>query len=150
MKQTFTTTIFQSEGMNATGLTVPPEVVAAFNSGKRPPVKVHIGEYVYQSTVASYGDVFVLPLSAENRAAAGVKAGDVVEVTLELDTAPRTVDVPEDLASELAEHNLTDVFNALAHSRRKEFVRQVASSKAQETRERRIGKIIAQLTEAKG
>jgi hypothetical protein len=150
MKQTFTTTIFQSEGMNATGLTVPPEIVAAFNRGKRPPVKVHIGGHIYQSTVAAYGDVFVLPLSAENRAAAGVKAGDEVEVTLELDTAPRTVDVPDDLASALAEHNLTDTFDALAHSRRKEFVRQVVTAKAQETRERRIGRIIAQLSEPKG
>lgn len=126
---------------------MPPEIIIALNSGKRPAVKVHIGGHVYESTVAGYDGVFMIPLSAENRAAAGVKAGDEVEVTLELDTLPRTVDVPEDLASALAQHYLTNVFDNLAHSRRKEFVRQVVSAKAQETRERRIGKIIAQLSE---
>jgi hypothetical protein len=146
MKQTFTTTVFQAEDMNATGLRVPAEVVHAFNRGKRPPVKVHIGGHSYQSTVAAYGDVFVLPLSAENRAAAGVQAGDEVEVTLELDTEPRTVEVPEDLAAALESHDLTTAFDSLAPSRRKEFVRQVTSAKAQETRERRIDKIIQQLS----
>jgi hypothetical protein len=150
MKQTFTTIIFQAEGKNATGLHVPPEVVAAFNSGKRPAVKVHIRGHIYESTVAGYGDVFLLPLSAENREAAGVNAGDEVEVTLELETKPRTVEVPEDLAEAMADHKLTDVFDALAPSRRKEFVRQVVTAKAQNTRERRIAKIIAQLTEQKG
>ncbi|MBE2224215.1 MAG: DUF1905 domain-containing protein, partial [Anaerolineae bacterium] len=49
------------------------------------------------NTVAAYGDVFMLPLSKEHREAASVQAGDEVAVTLELDTEPRTVDVPDDL-----------------------------------------------------
>lgn len=145
MKITFSTTVFQSEGMKATGLTVPVDVVEALGSGKRPPVKVHINGHVYESTVANYGGAFMLPLSAENRAAAGVKAGDDVDVTLELDTAPRSVEMPDDLAAALAEHQLTDKFTGLPHSKRKEFARQVTSAKAEDTRVRRIEKVIAAL-----
>lgn len=44
----------------------------------------------------------MLPLSVEHRTAAGVQAGQEVEVTLELDDQPCTVEVPDDLASALA------------------------------------------------
>ena len=146
MPTTFTTDVRQEEGMNATGLQVPADVVSALNSGKRPKVKVTVNGYTYRSTVAAYGDVFMLPLSKEHREAAGVQAGDEVQVTLELDTEPRTVEVPEDLAAALEEGGVTAVFDALAPSRRKEHVRQVTSAKAEETRQRRIAKIIAALT----
>ncbi len=147
MKATFTTAVHQEEGMNATGLQVPAEVVTSLNSGKRPKVKISLNGYTYRSTVAAYGDVFMLPLSKAHREAAGVQAGDEVEVTLELDTEPRTVEVPEDLAAALEEGGATAVFDALAPSKRKEHVRQVTSAKAAETRQRRIDKIITALTD---
>jgi hypothetical protein len=146
MKATFTTTVLKDDKVNATGLPVPADVVAALGKGKKPPVKVSIGSHTYRSTVAAYDDVFMLPLSAENRQAAGVKAGDQVEVTLELDSEPRTVEVPQDLMNALAQKpGATAAFEALSYSIRKEFVRQVESAKAQETRERRIAKIVATL-----
>jgi hypothetical protein len=146
MKATFTTTVLQEEGMNATGIRVPAEVIASFGAKKRPPVVVGIGGHTYRTTVAAFGDVFMLPLSAENRTAAGVKAGDEVEVTLELDETPRTVDVPADLAAALAEKpGATAAFDALSYSARKEHVRQVETAKAQETRDRRIAGIVAKL-----
>jgi uncharacterized protein YdeI (YjbR/CyaY-like superfamily) len=90
----------------------------------------------------------MLSLSAENREAAGVKAGDEVEVTVELDEAPRTVEVPAVLAQALAQTpGARAAFDALSYSVRKEHVRQVESAKAEETRQRRIAKIIAALTE---
>lgn len=148
MKTTFTTTVVKDDEKNATGLRVPPESVVALGKGKKPPVKVSLNGYTYRSTVAAYGDVFMLPLSAEHRQAAGVKAGDLVEVTIELDLEPRTVEIPEDLAAALAEKpGATEAFDALAPSRRKEFVRQVNEAKAQETRQRRIANIVAQLGE---
>lgn len=146
-QERFVTAVQQAEGMNATGIQVPPEVVAAFGSGKRPKVKISLNGYTYRSTVAAYGDVYMLPLSQEHREAAGVQAGDVVEVTLELDTEPRTVDVPADLGAALAENGVRDAFDALAYSARKEHVRQVESAKAEETRQRRISKIVAALQE---
>jgi hypothetical protein len=145
MKTTFITAVTQEEGMNATGLPIPAEAVATLDSGKRPKVKVSFNGYTYRSTVAAYGDVFMIPLSKEHRDAAGVQAGDQVEVTLELDTEPRTVEVPDDLAMALEEGGVTAVFDALAPSKRKEHVRQVTSAKAEETRQRRIAKIVATL-----
>jgi uncharacterized protein YdeI (YjbR/CyaY-like superfamily) len=87
-------------------------------------------------------------LSKAHRAASGLKGGDAVEVTLELETTPRTVEVPADLARALAKAKLSKVFEGQAPSKRKEFVRQVEEAKTAETRERRIAKIIAQLGEA--
>lgn len=149
MKTTFTTTILKDDEKNATGLRVPADAVAALGSGKRPKVKVSLNGYSYRSTVAAYGDVFMLPLSAENRAAAGVKAGDPVEVTLELDLEPRIVVVPDDLAAALSEKpGATAVFEALSYSMRKELVRQVESAKSQETRSRRIAAVVAKVSDS--
>jgi hypothetical protein len=145
MKATFTTRIFQAEGMNATGIQVPPEAVASLGKGKKPPVKVTVNGYTYRSTVAVYGDTYLLPFAKEHRDATGIQAGDEVEITLELDEAPRTVDVPDDLAAALEAAGVRAAFDKLAPSARKEHVRQVKTAKAQETRERRIAKIVGSL-----
>ena len=143
----FTTTLVQADGKNATGIQVPPEVIVALGTGKRPKVVVHVNGYTYRSTVAAYGDVYMLPLSQEHRAAAGIRAGDEIEVALELDQEPRTVEIPPDLAAALAERpGAREVFDALAYSIRKEHVRQVETAKAQETRDRRIAAIVARLS----
>ncbi len=148
MKTTFTTTILLDDKVNATGIRVPAEAIAALGGKKKPPVIVTINGFTYRSTVAAYGAVYMLPLSQERRAAAGVAPNDVVEVTLELDTEPRTVEVPDDLAAALAaKRGARAAFDALAYSTRKEHVRQVVEAKAQETRERRIARIVAQLSE---
>jgi len=147
MKTTFTTRILLDDKVNATGIRVPPENIAELGKGKKPPVKVTLKGFTYRSTVAAYGDVYMIPLSKERREAAGIQPGDTVEVTLELDTEPRTVTIPDDLAAALtAQPGATAAFDALNFSTRKEHVRQVESAKAQETRERRIAKIVAGLS----
>lgn len=146
MAVTFTTTLLKDEDKNATGISIPPEVIAQLGTQKRPKVKVTLNGYTYRNTVAVFGDVFMVGVSQAHREAAGLKPGDEVNVTLELDTEPRTVDVPEDLAAALSQKaGATEAFEVLAFSRRKEAVRQVEEAKAQETRERRIAKIVAEL-----
>jgi uncharacterized protein YdeI (YjbR/CyaY-like superfamily) len=86
--------------------------------------------------------VFLLPLSAENRAGAGVVAGDEVEVDVELDHAPREVTVPDDLAAALDAAGARDRFDAQNFTTRKEAVRGVEEAKAAATRERRIAKVV--------
>jgi len=137
----FTTTI-QLEGRTATGFGVPPEVVEALGQGKkRPAVEVTINGYTYRSTIAAYGDVFMLPLAAEHRAGAGVAAGDVVEVDLTRDTAPREVEVPADLAAALAgEPEARAFFDGLSYSNRRSIVLNVEGTKNEETRWRRVEK----------
>jgi hypothetical protein len=149
MSAPFTTPVEQAEDSHATGLRVPAEVVAALGAGKRPKVTVSLNGYTYRSTVAAYGDLFMLPLSAEHRMAAGVQAGDQVEVTIELDMAPRIVEVPADLAAALAaQPGASAAFDALSYTLRKEYVRQVEEAKAPATRERRIAGILVKLKAA--
>ena len=143
-------TTLQLEGKTATGFAVPAEIVEAMGKGKRPPVTVTINGYTYRSTVAAYGDVFMLPLAAEHRAASGVKAGDELDVDLELDTAPREVTVPADFADALdAEPAARETWDGLSNSNRKWHILNTEGAKTPETRQRRIEKSIATLRDGK-
>lgn len=139
----FKTTVLQAEDMNATGIVVPDEIVEKLAAGKKPKVGVTLKGYTYRSTIAVMGGKFMLPLAKEHRDAAGVKGGDKVEVSLELDTAPRVVKVPMDFAAALKKAGLTKDFAALAFTHRKEHVRAIEEAKALETRTRRIEKAVA-------
>ena len=142
-------TVVKSEGKTAAGIAVPPEIVEALGSGRNPKVKVSVNGYAFRGTVQVSNGRFMLSFSSDKREASGVKGGDPVEVTLELDTEPRTVEVPEDLSAALsAKAGAMEAFEALAYSRRKEFVRQVNEAKAQETRARRIAGIVSQVGDA--
>lgn len=139
----FRTTV-QLGGKTATGLEVPPEEVAALGAGKRVPVRVTLRGHTYRSTVTPYGGRFMVPLSAQNRAAAGVQAGDEVEVELEVDDAPREVEVPPDLAGALAAvPGARERFDALSYSAQLQHVLAVEQAKAPATRERRIAAVVA-------
>jgi Bacteriocin-protection, YdeI or OmpD-Associated/Domain of unknown function (DUF1905) len=142
MKTSFKTNIRQVG--NNTGIEVPAENIAELNAGKKPAVLVDVSGYQYSNTVAVMGGKYMISLSAAHRAASGLKGGDAVSVTLTLETAPRTVEMPSELLEVLA-GAMETVFAGLAPAKRKEFVRQVADAKSQETRERRIEKIITQL-----
>ncbi|MCU1604688.1 MAG: hypothetical protein JWP46_1153 [Modestobacter sp.] len=141
----FSTTI-ELGGKTATGMEVPPEVVEALGAGKKPPVRVTVGGYTYRSTIASMGGRFLLPLSAERRAAAGLAAGDRVDVEVELDTQPRTVEVPADLTTALdAEPAARVRFDALSYSAQLRHVLAVEGAKAEATRARRVAGVVAGL-----
>ncbi|GAB3254173.1 YdeI/OmpD-associated family protein [Kineosporia babensis] len=133
-------------GRTATGLRVPAAVVEALGQGKKPKVTVTINGHAYRSTVAVYEGDFFLPLNGENRKAAGVAAGEIVEVQLEPDLAERTVEVPDDLAEALtAQPGARAAFDALSFSRRRAHVEAVNAAKKAETRERRITAIAEEL-----
>jgi len=140
----------QSNGKTATGIRVPPEVVAALGPSKKPAVRVTIAGHTYRSTIATRSGVFLLGVSAENRAAAGVAAGDELDVDLELDTGPRVVTVPPDLADALAgDAQARRFFDTLTHSQKQWYVLPIEQAKAAETRERRVAKAIAMLREGR-
>ena len=134
----FTTTLAKGESKNVVGIVIPPEVVTALGGGKRPPVKVTINGYTYRSTVAVMGGDFMVGVAAEHRQKAGVSGGETLEVQIELDAAPRTVELPADLAAALTESGAMAAFDALAPSYRKEHVRNVNDAKTDDTRRRRI------------
>lgn len=143
--------ILQLAGKTATGIQVPAEVVAALGSSKRPAVTVTInGGFHYRTTVAPMGGEYWIPVSGERREAAGVKAGEEVHVTLELDTAPRSVEVPEDFRAALAgEPAAKQFFESLAYSHQLRHVLAITDAKTPETRQRRIDKALDMLREGR-
>lgn len=145
----FTTTL-ELAGKTATGFRVPGSVVERLGKGKRPPVVVTINGYSYRNTVAVYGDEFLIGVAAEHRAAAGVKAGDVVEVDLELDTAPREIEVPPDFAAALdKDREAKRFFDGLSYSNKRRFTLAIDDAKTPETRQRRIEKSVNQLRDGR-
>ncbi|WP_336210884.1 YdeI/OmpD-associated family protein [Nonomuraea sp. LPB2021202275-12-8] len=141
----FRTTV-ELGGKTATGFEVPAEVVAELGAGKRPAVHVTINGYSYRSTVAPMGGRFMVPLSAANREGAGAAAGDEIEVGLELDTEPRAVSVPPDLAEALDQApEAKKFFESLSYSRQSRYVLLVEGAKKAETRQRRVADTVAKL-----
>jgi hypothetical protein len=145
----FHTTILQA-GKTATGIQIPNEVVEVLGSGRRPAVRVTINGYTYRSTVAVVNGAFMVGVSADHRAAAAVNGGDEVDVEIELDSAPREVMVPLDLAAALdAEPTARRTFDALSYSNKSFHVVPITGAKTDETRQRRIAKSVAILREGR-
>ena len=133
-------------GKTATGIAVPDELVAALGAGSRPAVLVTLGGHTYRTTVAKMGGRFLVPLSAENRAAAGVAAGDVVDVQIELDAEPREVAVPADLEAALSQDVAArEFYQGLAYTHRKEWVRWIEEAKRPATRATRLAATVEAL-----
>jgi hypothetical protein len=132
-------------GERNTGIEVPPELVEALGAGKRPPVVVAVNGFEYRSTIAPMGGKFLIPFSADKREATGLGGGDAIVVDLELDTAPRTVEPPDDFARALDAAGARDAWERLAPSHKKAHVTAIEQAKAAETRQRRIDKAVAQI-----
>ena len=143
-------TVIESNGKTATGIRIPAEIVAALGPSRKPAVRVTIAGHTYRSTIATRSGVFLLGVSAENRKGAGIAAGDEIDVELELDTEPREVTVPQDLADALAsDAEARRFFDTLTHSQKQWYVLPIEQAKAAETRERRVAKAMAMLREGR-
>src|SRR5204862_140940 len=116
------------------------EQVAKLGEGrKRLPVRATVNGYSWRTTVTRMGGEFLVGLNRHVREQAGVDAGDAVEVRLELDTAPRTVEIPRPLADALArDAEARTSFERLAYTHRKEYARWIGEAKRDETQRRRI------------
>ena len=133
-------------GKTATGITVPPEVVESLDAGKRVPVVVTIGPHSYRTTIAPYNGRYMIPVSAENRTAAGVHAGERISVGLAVDTQPRAVMVPDDLAKALSKSKgAKQFFESLSFSNQRGYVQWVEDAKKEDTRAARVLKSVESL-----
>ena len=141
----FSTTL--KERGPAAAVVLDDEQVQRIGEGaKRFPVAATINGYTWRTTVARMHGEFLVGLSKQVRAGACAEAGDTVDVAIELDTAPREVEVPEALASALAaEPAARAAFDALSYSHRKEYARAVADAKKPETRDRRVAETLEKL-----
>jgi Domain of unknown function (DUF1905)/Bacteriocin-protection, YdeI or OmpD-Associated len=143
--------VIESNGKTATGIEVPAAVVEELGSGRRPKVRATVGGYAYRSSVAAMGGRYLLGVSADVRRAAGVAAGDEVEVTLEPDTDERRVAVPDDFSAALAAEPAAQAFFAgLSYSQQRWFVLGIEGAKQAETRERRIRQAVERLASGRG
>jgi hypothetical protein len=143
--------VLSLENKNATGIHVPVSAVEALGAGRRPAVVATVNGYQYRATVMGYDPADpLMPFSAEHRSASGLKAGDEVEVEVALDTAPREVEVPEDLATALAADPVAKAFfDGLSNSNKRVHTLSVEGAKSTETRARRVEKAIALLREGR-
>ncbi len=140
----FRTTVRQMG--NNTGILVPESVLDELGGSKRPAVVVTVGALTYRTTVGKMAGEFLLPLSKDNRTTAGVAGGEDVDVEIDLDTAPREVSLPDELAAVLAaEPALAQRFEGLSPSSRKRLATSVESAKTPQTRQRRIDAVVAEL-----
>ncbi len=140
----------QLDGRTATGFTVPPAVLESLGGGRRPAVRVTVNGHTFATTIGSMGGVAKIPVSAAVRSAAGLSAGDVVDVSLELDDAPRTVDVPADLAAALSSAPAAaEFFERLPPSHRKAYATWIEEAKKPETRASRVTRSVEMLGEGK-
>jgi hypothetical protein len=136
----------QRTGGNTTGFEVPQEIVDGLGGGGRPKVVATVNGFEWRSSIAKMGGSFWLGVSAERRAAAGVEGGQVLDVSVELDTAERTVAVPEDLALALeGEPAAKAEFERLAFSHKQRHVLHIQDAKTAATRARRVAKTVAVL-----
>ncbi|MCW2770861.1 MAG: hypothetical protein JWR27_2294 [Aeromicrobium sp.] len=141
---TFRTTLLQLG--NNVGIEVPEDVVLGFGAGRRVPVTVDLNGHIYASSIARMGGRFLIPVSKSVRETADVAGGEEHDVTVEHDTSPRTPVVPDDLAAALQLAGVRAEFDALSPSRSKEHVRQVNDAKTEETRARRVKKVVDSLS----
>jgi hypothetical protein len=133
-------------GKTATGIEVPADVVESLGAGKKPPVRVSLNGHTYRSTVASRGGHYLVGVSAENRAAAGVSAGEELDVEIELDTELREIEVPGELAALLAaDPAARAAFEALSNSRKQRLTLPIEAAKTDETRQRRVARAMEEL-----
>lgn len=141
----FPTTIRRS-GKTATVIPIPPKVLIGLKAGKRPAVIVTVRGISYRGTVASHRGEYMVPLNAERREAAGLSGGDRVTVDIQLDTAPREVQVPPDFRLALESNPLAmTAFDALPRGHQERWVAAVEDATNADMRERRIGTAVVEL-----
>lgn len=142
----FTTELLATGG-STTGFVVPEAVVEALAGGRRPKVAATVNGYTWRTSIASMRGRFLLGASSAVREAAGIAAGQTHTVSVELDAAPRTVEVPEDLAAALAaDPDAAAAWGRLSYSHQRQHAEAVVAAKAPQTRARRIAATLAKLT----
>ncbi|HEX6502718.1 MAG TPA: YdeI/OmpD-associated family protein [Terriglobales bacterium] len=112
------------------------------------PVKVTINGYTWRSTVGNRGGIQYIVVNAEARRSAGVKAGNVVTITLEADTEKREIEIPAPLQKALGA-KVSQRLNALSFTHKREFIVWYSEAKKDDTRLRRIEKMKKMLAAGK-
>jgi len=104
------------------------------------------GGYQYRNTIASMGGQFLISFNAETRAQTGNGAGDEVEVRLDVDDAPRVVEVPAELAAAFEGDKAAQAaWDTLSFSHQRAHAESITGAKAEATRAKRVAKVLEAL-----
>jgi len=146
----FKATLTREPDSSATFLAIPFNVFEVFGSRSRVPVIGTINGFPYKSTISPFGGVHYLGVNRQLREGARLKAGDVVEIEMSIDTGPRFIIPPKDLTTAL-DINIQARKNwkRLSYSHQKQYVDAVEEAKKPETRASRIQKTIQDLINEK-
>lgn len=137
-------------GKTSAGFEVPEPVMEALGGGKHPKIVATVNGFTFRTSIASMGGRYMFGVSADRRKEAGVQAGEVYNVDVELDLAPREVDVPEDFAAALDQNPAARTFwDTLSYSNKSWHTLQVTGAKKPETRVARINKSVTMLAEGR-
>ncbi len=147
-KQTIEVVLEKHPKMEATGIAIPFDVEKVFGA-KRVPVKATVNGAVYSGSIVRMGGRYMLGIPKAFRDEAGIAAGERITVTIEADTVPRTVEVPIDLAAALKKAGLSDAWEKLSFSHKKEHVRAIEEAKQEATRVKRIEKAVTMVAAKK-
>jgi Domain of unknown function (DUF1905)/Bacteriocin-protection, YdeI or OmpD-Associated len=131
------------ESSDVAGLSAPFDVEKTFGTRARVPVRGTINGFAFRSSLMPMGGCHRMVVNKQMREGAGVKAGDIVDVVMERDDAPRTVEVPSLLKKELAKSKTAQAnWEKLSFTHRKEMARSITDVKQEETRQRRLAKVM--------
>lgn len=136
------TTVLTGAGRTASGIVVPEDLMAQLGPARRYPVVVTVNEYTYRNSVSWYKGAFMISMSSENKAAAGVTGGDEVRVTVAIDDAPRVLELPEEFAAALTAAGVLEKFTSLSYSKQRAFVEPWSAAKTDATRDKNLAKAI--------
>lgn len=146
-KQAFTGTLEAANDSGGRWIVVPLDVKEAFGEA-RPRVRGTVNGCEFESRLSVYGGVTYLGLRSEIRRAASIEVGDRVEVVLDRDDRPRTVELPPELDRVLDDDpTLRATYDALAFTHRREYAEWVGGAKKEPTRLRRAAKAAEMLAQ---
>jgi bifunctional DNA-binding transcriptional regulator/antitoxin component of YhaV-PrlF toxin-antitoxin module len=142
-KLKFTVKIDGREAEAVAAITPPVNIPEVFGTRARIPVRGTINGYPFRSSLMPYGGIHMMPVNKTLREGAGIKPGDHVEVVMERDEEERTVDAPPLLQKELAKNKTARAnWEKLSFTHKKEMAQSILGAKQEETRIRRLAKIM--------
>jgi Bacteriocin-protection, YdeI or OmpD-Associated/Domain of unknown function (DUF1905) len=127
-------------------ITPPVDVIEWFGTRARVPIRGTINGFAFRSSLMPCGNARMMPVNKTLCRGAGVKPGDLVEVVMERDDGARTVEAPPELKRELARSKpARERWDGLAFTHKKEMAGSISGAKQEETRKRRLAKVMAVL-----
>jgi hypothetical protein len=124
-----------------TFVVLPSQVAAALGAKRGVEVCRTLKGVPFRGTVSTGEGVRRMPVPRALLDQAGATRGDTVPVVIQLDVAPRDVEVPEELRAVLAaDAEAARLYKALPPSLRRAWATHVAQAKHPETRARRAKK----------